>query len=216
MTRRAVDADDRLERRSSILEAARSLFLEGDGELPIAEEVATRAGLAKGTVYLYFKTKEEIFAQILLEGWTPIMRAAHTTFSTRTGPRSKKVQAYIALAVEHLTRNPELLHLDALSAGVIEKNMTPKALHDYKGQFHEHLVEAGACIDEALRLDSGRGVVILTRMYALTRGLWQIAQNEESICAAATVSPAKMTLAQFPKELTEALTEYWRGALAAV
>jgi AcrR family transcriptional regulator len=216
MTRRAVDADDRLARRSSILEAAHSLFLQGNGELPTAAEVAAAAGLAKGTLYLYFNTKEEIFAQILLEGWTPILRAAHTTFSTSTGPRSKKVKAYIALVVEHLTRHPELLHLDALSAGVIEKNMTPEALHDYKRQFHEHLVEAGACIDEALRLDSGRGVVILMRTYALARGLWQTAQHEESICAVATTLPAKMTLAQCPRELTKALTEYWRGALAVV
>ena len=196
MTRRAVDADDRQARRSGILEAARSLFLEGDGELPIAAEVATRAGLAKGTVYLYFKTKEEIFAQLLLEGWSPIMRAAYTIFSPRKGSRSKKVGAYIALTVEHLAGHPELLRLDALSAGVIEKNMTAEALLDYKRQFYERLVGAGACIDEALRLDSGRGVVILTRTYALTRGLWQTAQHhEESICAAEFASPAKMTLA---------------------
>lgn len=214
MTRRAVDAEDRLARRSSILEAARSLFLGGKGELPTAAQVAAAAGLAKGTVYLYFKTKEEIFAQLLLDGWTPVMQAAQATFSVRTGSRLRRVEAYIALTVDHLTRHPELLHMDALSAGVIEKNMTPEALYAYKSQFHERLVDAGSRIDEGLRLDSGRGVVILMRMYALTRGLWQAAQYEQTFCEDEHALTTKMTLAQFPAELTEALTEYWRGALA--
>jgi TetR/AcrR family transcriptional regulator len=214
MTRRAVDADDRLARRSSILEAARSLFLGGEGELPTAAQVAAAAGLAKGTVYLYFKTKEEIFAQLLLDGWTPIMQAAHATFSARTGSRLRKAEAYIALTVDRLARHPELLYLDALSAGVIERNMTAEALHAYKSQFHERLVEAGSRIDEGLRLASGRGVVILMRMYALTRGLWQTAQHEQTFCRDGSALRTKMTLAPFPKELTEALTEYWRGALS--
>lgn len=213
MTRRAIEAEDRQARRDSILEAARSLFIRGTGELPTVAEVAAAAGLAKGTVYLYFKTKEEIFAQLLLDGWTPIMRHARTTFLDCRGSRASKVEAFIAVVVEHLSRHPELLHLDALSAGVIEKNMTAEALLAHKSEFHEKLMEAGACIDEALRLDSGRGVVILMRAYALTRGLWQTVQHRPTVCEAAAALSPKLPVSQFPEELRDALTEYWRGAL---
>ena len=49
-------------RRSEILEAAIKLFGKKGFEATRAEEIAGAAGLAKGTLYLYFKNKEAIYA----------------------------------------------------------------------------------------------------------------------------------------------------------
>jgi AcrR family transcriptional regulator len=209
--RRAADESDRQARRTSILEAARELFLHGDGDLPTAAEVAKAAGLAKGTVYIYFKTKEEIFGQLLLDGWSPLLKATERIFAASKKPRSRKIAAYISFVVEHLALHPELLRLDSLSAGVIEKNMTASALIAYKGEFHQRLAEAGAFLDAELNVESGRGTAILVRMYALTRGLWQIAQQAEDRCP--TEIESAITIKPFSQELSEALGEYWRGAL---
>jgi AcrR family transcriptional regulator len=51
------------------LTAADELFAAAQDQLPSVSSIAEAAGLAKGTVYLNFETKEEIFAQLLLEGW---------------------------------------------------------------------------------------------------------------------------------------------------
>jgi TetR/AcrR family transcriptional regulator len=214
MMRRAVDTEDKQTRRTSILRGARTLFKRNDGRLPTAAEVATAAGLAKGTVYLYFKTKEEIFANVLLEGWLPVLQATELVFKRSKGKRLDQAHAFIASIVDHLGKHPELLRLDTLSAGVLEKNMTPEALVEYKHRFNQGLIEAGDCIDRALRLQPGRGVQILVRTYALTRGLWQTAQHAEGMETLNIGIPHKLTASTFLDELSAALWEYWRGALS--
>jgi len=213
--RRAVDTEDKQTRRASILRAARTLFKRNDGRLPTAAEIAAAAGLAKGTVYLYFKTKEEIFANVLLEGWLPVLEATELVFERSKGKRLDQAHAFIASTVDHLGKHPELLRLDTLSAGVLEKNMTPKALVEYKLRFNQGLIEAGDCIDRALRLQRGRGVQILVRTYALTRGLWQTAQLAEGMERLNIDIPHTLTASTFLDELSAALREYWKGALSS-
>jgi AcrR family transcriptional regulator len=53
-------------RKKAILKAARREFFEKGFSAVTVERIAHRAELSKGTVYLYFKSKEEIYARILL------------------------------------------------------------------------------------------------------------------------------------------------------
>jgi AcrR family transcriptional regulator len=55
-------------RRRSILDAARAVFFEDGFHLATVDDVAARAEVSKGTVYLYFESKETILAHLLLEG----------------------------------------------------------------------------------------------------------------------------------------------------
>jgi AcrR family transcriptional regulator len=54
------------QRRNAILNAARKLFFEKGFRDVTVENIARRAELSKGSVYLYFSSKEEIYTQILL------------------------------------------------------------------------------------------------------------------------------------------------------
>jgi len=53
-------------RKNAILKAARKLFFEKGFQSITVENIAKEAELSKGAVYLYFKSKEEIYAQILM------------------------------------------------------------------------------------------------------------------------------------------------------
>ena len=213
MARRAMATEDKQARRVAILAAAQELFTAGDGGLPTASQVAAATGLAKGTVYLYFTTKEEIFATLLVEGWAPVMEMVQRVFDARTGRRSEKVRALLRGFVEHLDDHPELLRLDALGSAVLEKNMTAAALLQFKRDFTARLSTAGSAIDRSLGLVEGRGVQLLMRTYALTRGLWQSAQHEPSTLTIGIAPALMLTPDLYLRELEEALTEYWRGAL---
>src|ERR1700694_5078590 len=57
---RAIAVEDKEERRQVLLDAVEELYLAHPGRMPNVAEVAEAAGLAKGTVYLYFPTKEEM------------------------------------------------------------------------------------------------------------------------------------------------------------
>ena len=64
-SRRQKEKEDRKEQ---ILAAARDVFFEDGVRRATVDAIAGRAEVAKGTVYLYFSTKETILAHLVLEG----------------------------------------------------------------------------------------------------------------------------------------------------
>ena len=54
------------QRKTAILKASQQLFFKKGYQSVSVESIARKAQISKGTVYLYFKSKEEIYAQILL------------------------------------------------------------------------------------------------------------------------------------------------------
>ncbi len=68
MTTRARREREKEERRQSILRAAREVFFENGFHRATVDNVAERAEVSKGTVYLYFESKETILAFLLLDG----------------------------------------------------------------------------------------------------------------------------------------------------
>ena len=53
-------------RREAILKAARRDFMKKGFKSVTVDSIAQRAQLSKGAIYLYFKSKEEIYAQVLI------------------------------------------------------------------------------------------------------------------------------------------------------
>ena len=60
-------------RRQAILEAALSVFAARGYEAARLDDVAAQAGVAKGTLYLYFKDKQDLFEELVRGAVTPIM-----------------------------------------------------------------------------------------------------------------------------------------------
>ena len=55
------------DRPGELLEAALDLFVEKGFAATRSEEVAARAGVSKGTLFLYFPSKEELFKAVVME-----------------------------------------------------------------------------------------------------------------------------------------------------
>lgn len=65
LSRRRKEKEDR---REAILAAAREIFFEQGIGRATVDAIAAKAEVAKGTVYLYFESKEAMLANLLLEG----------------------------------------------------------------------------------------------------------------------------------------------------
>jgi AcrR family transcriptional regulator len=65
-------------RRQAILDAALTVFAAQGYEAARLDDVAARAGVAKGTLYLYFKDKEALFEDLVRGAVTPIMERVGT------------------------------------------------------------------------------------------------------------------------------------------
>ncbi|MGJ6966511.1 TetR/AcrR family transcriptional regulator [Streptosporangium sp. G11] len=59
------DASHRLARAHRVLDTAADLVLRWGYDKTTVEDIARRAGVAKGTIYLHWKTREELFAALL-------------------------------------------------------------------------------------------------------------------------------------------------------
>ncbi|NIO03554.1 MAG: TetR family transcriptional regulator [Proteobacteria bacterium] len=59
---------EREARRGAILEAARPIFFQNGFQATTMDQIAGEAELSKGTLYLYFPSKDDLYATILLEG----------------------------------------------------------------------------------------------------------------------------------------------------
>jgi AcrR family transcriptional regulator len=68
-------AERRAARREAILAAALDEFAERGFEGARLDDVARRAGVAKGTIYLYFRDKESLFQELVRSAISPLVTA---------------------------------------------------------------------------------------------------------------------------------------------
>jgi AcrR family transcriptional regulator len=68
------DAAARQERAERVLDAARELLLKWGYKRVTIDDVATHAGIGKGTVYLHWKTREELYYSVILREYMGAIR----------------------------------------------------------------------------------------------------------------------------------------------
>ncbi len=100
MATRARREREKEERRQSILRAAHEVFFENGFHRATVDDVAEQAEVSKGTVYLYFESKETILAHLLLEGLDELLdeleRAYAATDALLADERLRRLsQAYL-------------------------------------------------------------------------------------------------------------------------
>jgi len=67
------------------LEAALGLFVEKGFTATRLEDVAARAGVSKGTLYLYFENKDALFKAVIQEGIIPVIAENEAIAARHTG-----------------------------------------------------------------------------------------------------------------------------------
>ncbi len=72
-------------RPGELLNAALDLFVEKGYSATRVEEVAARAGVSKGTLFLYFQSKEDLFKAVVRENIANQFPAWHEEFKTFQG-----------------------------------------------------------------------------------------------------------------------------------
>ena len=101
--RRRADA-----RPDEVLDAAIALFAEKGYAATTVQEIATRAGLSKGAVYLYFPSKAAVLEGLVERAISPVAQVALSQLSNFSGdPRPLIAQALKAFALR--LRDPDLL-----------------------------------------------------------------------------------------------------------
>jgi AcrR family transcriptional regulator len=100
-------------RPAEILEAALDVFTEHGFAAAKLDEVARRAGIAKGTLYRYFDTKEDLFRAVVQHAAAARLPAIEQAAHTFRGSLRELVPALLTQAAGHLgkSRLPALARL---------------------------------------------------------------------------------------------------------
>ncbi len=97
-------------KRERILSAATAVFAERDFHQVLVSEVAERAGVGKGTVYLYFPTKDDL-QRAALEGSLERLAAEVERVATGPGTPDSVLSALVLSILRFFWRRPHLLTL---------------------------------------------------------------------------------------------------------
>jgi AcrR family transcriptional regulator len=139
-------------RRDAILSAALEEFSQRGFEATRLDDVARRAGIAKGTIYLYFRDKETLFQELLRAMLTPIIGTIEAL-----GAADLPVAALAEQLVELFVREVyETRRKDVIRLMIAEGRRFPKLAEFY---YREVLSRIIAAVRALLARAAARGEV---------------------------------------------------------
>ncbi|MFI8290921.1 TetR/AcrR family transcriptional regulator [Streptomyces sp. ms191] len=173
--------------RAKLYEAAVTLIAEQGFSATTVDEIAERAGVAKGTVYYNFKSKTELFEELLRHGvglLTASLRDAAEETAERGGSRVDALDAMIRAGLVFIDRYPAFTQLYVAELWRTNRawNSTllvvrQQAVAVVEGVLREG-VEAGELSEE---IDIPLTAAALVGMVLVAALDWQAFQSERSI-----------------------------------
>ena len=135
----AIRARRKAERPSEILEAAFEEFVLHGYAATRLEDVAARAGVTKGTIYVYFHNKEEVFGALARELGKGLLERVAPFFEERGEPTAESIRTDLMLLYRGCAddrRSRELLRLL-----IAEAMRFPELVDEHFQSFFEPILE---------------------------------------------------------------------------
>jgi AcrR family transcriptional regulator len=208
---RAIATEDKAERRQEILDAVEALYLKHPDRMPSVAEVADKAGVAKGTVYLYFPSKEEML--LALHG-----RHVEDYFvelgKKLRDPGKLDFDDIFGVTRDHMIRVPGYLALTSRCFGMMDRDLPIASAIAFKAHVAQILMAAGSGLERHFpALGAGGGRLILMHSYALIVGLWQLIHPNERFGKALDRPELAAMKLDYEAEVEKALRALWAGAM---
>jgi TetR/AcrR family fatty acid metabolism transcriptional regulator len=132
-------------RRAEIVDAARTVFARRGFAHGIIDEIAKEAGIAKGTVYLYFRSKTEIYKAVLNHDMKVLKKETRDEIDAATTLK-EKIGAFILSRMKNAEERKEFFRI--MDSGQENLSMTRSQYREFLGEPVQRLASA---IEEASR-----------------------------------------------------------------
>ena len=93
------------ERPQEILEAAFTEFSRNGYASTALDQIAERAGVTKGTIYVYFENKEHLFISMVRDVMQAKLDAVHEMFETHEGSTADLLRAQFSFMYQHIVED---------------------------------------------------------------------------------------------------------------
>jgi len=207
LKRRAVAPEEKTARRAAILRAAEELSARSLGFS--MDQLARRAGLAKGTMYLYFGTREEVLLAVHEKQTHELFDVVERALAAGA-PTGESV---VRTGLRYLKAHPEFYPLAGNCRSMLDTNVSTEAAFAFKEGIARRLAILGVRIEQLYpRLQLGEGAALLMNCYALIVGLWQQADVPLSLRAVMHRPEMQIFKIDFERQLSAALLDLWDAA----
>ncbi|EME15536.1 TetR/AcrR family transcriptional regulator [Rhodococcus triatomae] len=132
-------AEHRAAQQRALLDAARELLAEGEPEIPGFAEVAARAGLARSSMYQYFRSRQHLL-EALIEDAFPRWSARVDAAMAAAGAPDRRILAYVTANLD-LVAEGEHAIASAIAA-VAPSEKVNRASAEMHNQLKAPLVDA--------------------------------------------------------------------------
>lgn len=143
---RSARADKRADKRALITEAAVEVFAEKGFHLARVSDIARRAGVADGTIYLYFKNKEDLLLTIFEEKMDLLLSRLTEELEGVDDP-IQRVRVFAHFHFDQVRTNrstAEVLQVELRLSNKFLKEYRPEKLWAYLGVFGQIVREGQA------------------------------------------------------------------------
>ncbi len=214
MARPALSEKERFSRRAALLDAAQRLFRDR-GTLPTVLDIAKAAGMSKGAVYLWFRTKNEIFVALLDANFGMLITGLLPVIETLDPLPSLAAPSFAAKYVNLLGEIPDILPLTSIPPSIFKENLPVESLSQFNRNLGAGLSAAGELLDRRFgNLLPGQGTDLLFHTWTLTVGLWQTLDLPEALRKILDAPALSILHRRFHAELETSVTQLWRGAMS--
>jgi AcrR family transcriptional regulator len=194
---RARSAEQREERRRTILDTALKML----DEMPVAEvslnELSRRVGLAKSNVLRYFESREAVLLELLdraLRDWLAEVSDEVAAGVAADLPARERAEAFAAVISRSLARRTVLCDLIGAQAGVLEHNVSTDVVVRFKRSALGGLDGMGELLRRAVPEVGGEAASVCLLAMILAGGLWTHCRPSASALAAYEADPALTAL----------------------
>jgi len=199
MSTRAYTGEQKSEKRDRIVAAAENLLPLGRFQLPSINQIINQTGDAKGTVYLYFKTKEEIYLSVLAQGLEGMLQEMAQLIQRRPeNIACEMANTYIRLARER----PKIFYLACVANLILDSNVSDEFMTVFKSRLlqatnalADMAVEAGYFPDRA----TARTKMLVS--YNIFIGMWLHSHPPQPVLSLMQENDLMDLIYDFEKEL---------------
>jgi AcrR family transcriptional regulator len=207
LRKRAVAPQDKSARRSHIVRAAEELAARSGGFS--VDQLARRSGMAKGTIYLYFGTREEILLAVHEKQTHEVFDVVERALAVA----EPSAEGVVRTGLRYLRAHPEFYPLAASCRHMLDTNVSTEAAFAFKVGIAGRLDPLGRRIEQLYPgLKPGEGATLLMNNYAMIVGLWQQADTPQCLRAVMNRPEMRIFRIDFEKQLTAALLDMWEAA----
>lgn len=130
-------------RPQEILDAALAVFAEKGFSAARMEDISHRAGVTKGTIYLYFESKEALFKALVRESLAPTIQGVVERAKAHEGP-SRDLLVLVLSTVGHFIRTSDRVVLPKIV--IAEAGNFPELARFYR----EEIIDQGLGLLESI------------------------------------------------------------------